>query len=202
MYLILPIENILPKPQMHDQVTKTVEVLKKGGVILYPTDTIWGIGCDVSNQKAVDRVYKIKKRIQEKSLIILVDTSERINDYVKDAELLALELVNSYNKPLTVIFPRAKNMAKGVAAEDKSIGIRVVKDEFCKLIIAGLGKAIVSTSANISGYPPPLRFHQITDEIKKSVDHVVELHHERISDLKPSRIIRIKEKGDFEVVRP
>ena len=187
---------------MQNEIKKTVEVLKKGGVILYPTDTIWGIGCDASNQKAVDRIYKIKKRIEEKSLIILVDNPDRINKYVKNADLLALELVNNYDKALTVIYPAAMNLAKGVAAADKSIGIRVVKDDFCKMIIEGLGKAIVSTSANISGFPPPIRFHQITDEIKNSVDYVVNLHRDRIRDFKPSRIIRIKAKGDFEVVRP
>jgi len=186
---------------MQNEIKKTVEVLKKGGVILYPTDTIWGIGCDASNQKAVDRIYKIKKRIEEKSLIILVDTPDRINKYVKNADQLALELVNNYDKALTVIYPAAINLAKGVAAKDKTIGIRVVKDDFCKLIIEGLGKAIVSTSANISGSPAPIRFQQITEEIKNSVDYVVDLHRDRIRDFKPSRIIRIKDKGDFEVVR-
>jgi len=187
---------------MQDEINKTVEVLKKGGVILYPTDTIWGIGCDATNQKAVNKIFKIKKRIEEKSLIILVDSPEQINSYVKNADDFALELVNSYNRPLTVIYPEAMNLAKGVAATDKTIGIRVVNDVFCKKIIEGLGKAIVSTSANISGYPPPIRFQQITEEIKNSVDYVVDLHRDRIRDIKASRIIRIKEKGDFEVVRP
>jgi len=187
---------------MQDEVKKTVDILKKGGVILYPTDTIWGIGCDATNQKAVDRIYKIKKRIEDKSLIILVDNPDRINNYVKNADHLAMELVNNYDKALTVIFPASMNLAKGVAAADKSIGIRVVKDDFCKMIIAGLDKAIVSTSANISGFTPPIRFQQISEEIIKSVDYVVDLHRDRIRDIKPSRIIRIKDKGDFEVVRP
>ncbi len=187
---------------MQAEIKKTVEVLKKGGIILYPTDTLWGIGCDAGNQKAVDRIYKIKKRIEEKSLIILVATPDRINNYVKNTDLFALELVDCYDKALTVIYPAAINLAKGVAAADKTIGIRVVKDEFCKMIIEGLGKAIVSTSANISGFPPPIHFHQITNEIKNSVDYVVNLHRDRIRDIKPSRIIRIKAKGDFEVVRP
>ena len=187
---------------MQAEIKKTVEVLKNGGVILYPTDTIWGIGCDASNQKAVDNVYKIKKRIEGKSLLILVDTPDRIHDYVKQVDPLAMELVNSYDKPLTVIFPGAKNLARGVAAADKSIGIRVVKDDFCRGVVAALGKAIVSTSANISGVNPPIRFQEISDEIKNSVDYIVNLHQDRIRDLKPSRIIRIKDKGDFEIVRP
>lgn len=186
---------------MQTEVENTVKVLKNGGVILYPTDTIWGIGCDASNQKAVDRIYKIKRRIEGKSLLILVDSPERISQYVKKADHLALELSTSYDKPLTVIFPGAKNLAKGVAAADNSIGIRVVKDDFCKLIIEGLGKAIVSTSANISGFPPAIRFNQISQEIIDSVDYAVNLHRDRIRDLKPSRMIRIKDKGDFEVVR-
>jgi L-threonylcarbamoyladenylate synthase len=187
---------------MQAEIIKTIEILKKGGVILYPTDTIWGIGCDVSNQKAVDKIYKIKKRIEGKSLLILVDTPDRIADYVAEVDQLALELVNGYNKPLTVIFPGAKNLAKGVAADDKSIGIRVVKDDFCRQVIAGFGKAITSTSANISGFRPPIRFQEIAEEIKNGVDYVVNLHQDRIRDLRPSRIIRIKEKGDFEIVRP
>lgn len=187
---------------MQTEIENTVEVLKKGGVILYPTDTIWGIGCDASNQKAVDKIYKLKKRIEGKSLLILVDTPDRINDYVKEVDHLALDLVKSYNKPLTVIFPGAKNLAKGVAADDKSIGIRVVKDDFCRQLITSFGKAITSTSANISGFRPPIRFQEISDEIKNGVDYVVNLHQDRIKDLKPSRIIRIKEKGDFEIVRP
>lgn len=187
---------------MQAEIDKTVDVLRKGGVILYPTDTIWGIGCDASNQKAVDNIYKIKKRIEGKSLLILVDSSERIAQYVKEVDHLALDLVNSYDKPLTVIFPGSKNLAKGVAADDKSIGIRVVKDDFCRQVVAKLGKAITSTSANISGMRPPIRFQEISDEIKNGVDYIVNLHQEEIRDLKPSRIIRIKEKGDFEIVRP
>jgi L-threonylcarbamoyladenylate synthase len=187
---------------MQAEVNKTVEVLKNGGVILYPTDTIWGIGCDASNPKAVNRIYKIKKRIEGKSLLILVDTPERIGDYVKNANQLALELITNYDKPLTAIFPGAINVAKGVAAGDNSIGIRVVKDEFCKMMIRKLGKAVVSTSANISGFAPPVRYQQISDEIKNEMDYIVNLHRDRIRDLKPSRIIRIKENGDFEVVRP
>lgn len=190
--------NILMKAE----VEKTVKILKQGGTILYPTDTIWGIGCDVTSQRAVDKIYKIKKRIEGKSLIILVDSPERISSYVQEPNQLALDLLSNYDKPLTIIFPKAKNLAKGIVAADKSVGIRVVNDEFCRQVIASLGKAIVSTSANISGEPSPITFQQISDEIKNSVDYVVNLHRFVIRDLKPSRIIRIKEKGDFEIVRP
>lgn len=183
------------------EVEKALEVLKKGGVILYPTDTIWGIGCDATNQKAVDRVYKIKQRIEGKSLLILVDTPERIHDYASKVSPLFLDLITSYDKPLTVIYQGAKNLAKGVAAPDNTIGIRVAKDDFCKELIKRFGKAIVSTSANISGEPPPLHFGQISEKIKSSVDHIVNLYQNEIRSMKPSRIIRITDSGDFEIIR-
>jgi L-threonylcarbamoyladenylate synthase len=187
---------------MQDEINKTVGVLKNGGVILYPTDTIWGIGCDATNQKAVDKVYRIKKRIEGKSLIILVDAAGRIADYVKKPDQRAIDLASTYDKPLTIIFPNAINLAKGVAAQDKSIGIRVVKNEFCSALVSQLGKAIVSTSANFSGFPPPVRFQQISEDLKTSVNYVVNIHREKIGELKPSRIIRILNNGDFEILRP
>lgn len=186
---------------MQDEVAKTVEVLRKGGTILYPTDTIWGIGCDATQQKAVDKVYKIKKRIEGKSLLILVGEIDMIGRYVKEVDPVILDLVANYDRPLTVIYPGAKNVARGVAAADKSIGIRVVRDEFCKQIIHKLDQAIVSTSANLSGEPAPLMFNQISEQIKKEVDYVVKLHQDSIRTMKPSRIIRIKGKSDFEIVR-
>ncbi|MBE0639612.1 MAG: threonylcarbamoyl-AMP synthase [Bacteroidales bacterium] len=186
---------------MQNEVEKTVQVLKRGGTILYPTDTIWGIGCDAANQKAVDKVYKIKQRIEGKSLLILVDTPERIHDYVGNLSPVVFDLVKNYNKPLTVIYQDAKNVAKGVAAEDRTIGIRVVQDEFCREVIRQFGKAIVSTSANLSGEPPALRFQQISEKITSQVDYIVNLSQNEIRTMKPSRIIRISEKGDFEIIR-
>jgi L-threonylcarbamoyladenylate synthase len=187
---------------MQDEIEKTVAVLKQGGLIIYPTDTIWGIGCDATNQKAVDRIYKIKKRVDNKSLIILVDTTERIQDYVQSPDQRAIDLAESYDKPLTIIFPKAKNLAKGIAATDKSVGVRVVKDAFCAALIHQLGRAIVSTSANLSGFQPPVRFQQVSEIMKNSVDYVVNIHREKIKELKPSRIIRILHNGDFEILRP
>ncbi|NCA84585.1 MAG: threonylcarbamoyl-AMP synthase [Clostridia bacterium] len=186
---------------MQSEVEKTVKILRQGGTILYPTDTIWGIGCDATNQRAVEKIYKIKQRIPDKSLLILTDTIERIYNYVNEVDPLIEELVRSFNRPLTVIYPGAKNLAKGVAAADKSIGIRVARDEFCRLVISKLDKAIVSTSANISGAATPFRFQQVSEEVKNAVDYVVDLYHDKITELKPSRIIRIKDKGDFEVIR-
>ncbi len=187
---------------MHQEIKKSLEVLKKGGLILYPTDTIWGVGCDATNQRAVDKVYKLKRRIEGKSLLVLVDSIERIKDYVEQLNPLIIDLVTNYDRPLTVIYPRAKNVAKRVAATDKTIGIRVTQDEFCNALCRQFGKAIVSTSANMSGEPAPIHFNQISDGLKNGVDYVVNLYHARVRTMKPSRIIRVKEHGDFEIVRP
>lgn len=134
-------------PLLTTEIKNAVEVLASGGTILYPTDTIWGIGCDATNQKAVDKIYKIKRRMESKSLLMLVESPDRIFDYVEKVSPLFIDLIKSYDKPLTVIYQGAKNVAKGVAAEDNTIGIRVTKDEFCKELISAFGKAIVSTSA-------------------------------------------------------
>lgn len=183
------------------EIEKAVKVLSNGGTILYPTDTIWGLGCDATNQKAVNKIYKIKQRLENKSLLVLVDTPERIYDYVDKVSPLFFDLIRSYDKPLTVIYQGAKNVAKGVAAQDKTIGIRVAQDQFCRELIRAFGKAIVSTSANFSGEPTALRFQQISEKIKFSVDHIVNLYQNEIRTMKPSRIIRITEKGDFEIIR-
>jgi L-threonylcarbamoyladenylate synthase len=186
---------------MLEEINKTVEILRSGGTILYPTDTIWGIGCDASNQKAVDKIYKIKKRIEGKSLLVLVDSIEKISNYVDNLNPVIIDLVKNYNRPLTVIYPNAKNVTKGVSAADNTIGIRVVNDDFCRQLIRTFGKAIVSSSANISGDPAPVLYQQISNEIRKNVDYTVNLYHDRLRSMKPSRIIRVKENGDFEIVR-
>ena len=188
-------------PLLTTEIKNAVEVLASGGTILYPTDTIWGIGCDATNQKAVDKIYKIKRRMESKSLLMLVESPDRIFDYVEKVSPLFIDLIKSYDKPLTVIYQGAKNVAKGVAAEDNTIGIRVSKDEFCKELISAFGKAIVSTSANISGEPSAIRFQQISEKVKSQVDYVVKLYQNEIRLMRPSRIIRITETGDFEIVR-
>ncbi|HNV49360.1 MAG: L-threonylcarbamoyladenylate synthase [Bacteroidales bacterium] len=188
-------------PLLTTEIKNAVEVLASGGTILYPTDTIWGIGCDATNQKAVDKIYKIKRRMESKSLLMLVESPDRIFDYVEKVSPLFIDLIKSYDKPLTVIYQGAKNVAKGVAAEDNTIGIRVTKDEFCKELISAFGKAIVSTSANISGEPSAIRFQQISEKVKSQVDYVVKLYQNEIRLMRPSRIIRITETGDFEIVR-
>ena len=186
---------------MEKEIDKAIEVLKKGGTILYPTDTIWGIGCDATNSKAVQKVLKIKNRLKNFSFIILVEKDRRISDYVEQIPEITWDLLSGFDMPVTVIYPKAKNLAKNVMAKDGSIAIRVVKYEFCQRLIAKFGKPIVSTSANISGEHPPVMFKDISDELKKEVDYVVQIHRDKLSKVKASTIIKIKLNGEFDIIR-
>ena len=186
---------------MEKEIDKAIEVLKKGGTILYPTDTIWGIGCDATNSRAVQKVLKIKSRLKNFSFIILVEKDHRISDYVEQVPEITWDLLSGFDLPVTVIYPKAKNLAKNVMAKDGSIAIRVVKYEFCQRLIAKFGKPIVSTSANISGEHPPVMFKDISDELKKEVDYVVQIHRDKLSKVKASTIIKIKLNGEFDIIR-
>jgi L-threonylcarbamoyladenylate synthase len=186
---------------MTEEVLKTVEVLKKGGIILYPTDTVWGIGCDATKSKSVERIFRIKKRDAAKSLIVLIDEYEKLFQYVEKVPDIAYDLINSADSPITVVYPDAKNLAENIISEDGSIGIRIVKDEFCKKIINLLNQPIVSTSANISGEPTPLIYYKISQEIINHVDYVVNYNRTRILQLKPSTIVKFNKKGDYHIVR-
>ena len=187
---------------MEQEIQKCVAVLKKGGIILYPTDTIWGIGCDATNEKAVDKIYKLKKRLETKSLIILLDDPAKVGDYVKKVPEIAWDLINSVETPLTIIYPNAKNLPKNVIGDDGSIAIRLVKNDFCKQMIKKFGKPIVSSSANISGDPAPLVYRCVSGEIIKKVDYVVSLYQDVLKDVKASRIIKLDEDGSFNIIRP
>jgi len=149
---------VLMIPAIELEIEQCLKVLRNGGTILYPTDTIWGIGCDATNSKAVNKIYRLKKRVESKSLIILLDTPEKIKNYVTQVPEIALDLLENIDRPLTIIYPGAKNLAKNVIAEDNSIAIRIVKNEFCRKLIHEFDKPIVSSSANISGEPSPLVF--------------------------------------------
>lgn len=186
---------------MREELIKTVEVLKAGGTILYPTDTIWGIGCDATNSRAVQKVYKIKHRQFAKSMIILLDQEEKLTKYVKKVPETAWDLMKNIDTPLTIIYPHAKNLAKNVIARDKTIAIRIVRNEFCRKLISLFNKPIVSTSANISDEAIPLTFNDISPEIKNNVDHIVDLYKNNIQQVKPSTIIKINEDGEFRVIR-
>ena len=154
--------------------------MKKGGVILYPTDTVWGIGCDATNPDAVKRVYEIKKREDSKAMICLVDSEARIVRYVRDVAEVVWSMIELSNKPLTVIFDNATGLAPNLLAEDGSVGIRVTREEFSKELCYRFQKPIVSTSANISGEPTALTFDEISDEIKEAVDYVVKYNQRKL----------------------
>ena len=146
--------------------------MNEGGVILYPTDTIWGIGCDATNEEAVRRVYQIKQRSDSKAMLVLVDSPVKVDFYVQDVPEVAWDLIEVADKPLTIIYSGARNLASNLIAEDGSVGIRVTNEEFSKRLCQQFRKAIVSTSANISGQPSPANYSEITEELKSMVDYV------------------------------
>lgn len=186
---------------MNREIQNSVEALKNGKTILYPTDTVWGIGCDATNQKAVQNIYRIKQRSESKSLIVLLDDISRLEQYIEEVPEIAYDLIESITTPLTIIYPNAKNLAKNVVAKDRTIAIRITRDKLCRQIISRFGKPIVSSSANISGGEIPIVFSQVPEEIKQGVDYVVNLYHNRISDTKPSTIIKLEINGEFKMIR-
>jgi len=187
---------------MLDEIENAIHVLNKGGIILYPTDTVWGIGCDATNQSAVDRIYKLKRRSENKTMIILVSDTEMLKDYVDSVPEIAWDLINSFKQPTSIIYPDAKNIAKNLIGPDGSVAIRViVKDEFCKQLVTLFGKPIVSTSANFSGETTPLLFNKISEKIKESVDYVINIDHDKIKQLKPSTILKLHSDGEFQIIR-
>lgn len=169
--------------------------MREGGVILYPTDTIWGIGCDATNEDAVRRVYEIKQRQDSKAMLVLVDSSVKVDFYVRDVPEVAWDLIDLADKPLTIIYSGARNLAANLLAEDGSVGIRVTNEDFSKRLCQQFRKAIVSTSANISGQPSPKNFSEISEEVKSAVDYIVGYRQEEISNPKPSSIIKLDKGG-------
>jgi len=175
--------------------------LKNGGVILYPTDTIWGLGCDATNFDAVKRIYEIKKREDSKSLLILIDTENRLNSYIEQVPEMAYQLIEYATKPLTIVYPKAKNLATNLLNANRSVGIRITNDEFCKKLIFSLRKPIVSTSANITGEAFPENFYQISPAIIQAVDYVVNWRQDDLTKNQPSSIIRLELNGEIEIIR-
>lgn len=186
---------------MIKEISKALDVLKNGGLILYPTDTVWGIGCDATNPEAVKKVYELKKREDSKALICLVADDRMLKKYVAQVPAVALNIIEVTDKPTTIIYDEAKNLAENLIAEDGTIAIRIPDDEFCFQLTRRLNGAIVSTSANISGEPTPNSFKEISQEVLKGVDYVVNLHHEKKCD-KPSSIIKLSNNGVVKVIRP
>ncbi|MBN2669023.1 MAG: threonylcarbamoyl-AMP synthase [Bacteroidales bacterium] len=186
---------------MNDDIKKAVDVLRQGGVILYPTDTIWGLGCDAENEDAVKKIYQIKQRSDRKSMLCLIDTPFRLEMYVEEIPEIAWDLIEHTDKPLTIIYPKAKHLAQNLIAEDGSIGIRLTNDEFCRKLIGLLQKPIVSTSANVSGDIAPTIFDEISDEIKQAVDYIVQYRQDDIEKGKASSIIKLDMGGLFKIIR-
>lgn len=187
---------------MIEELKKAQEVLYNGGLILYPTDTIWGIGCDATNEEAVKRVYELKKRVDSKAMLVLVDNPAKLQFYVREVPEVAWDLVELAEKPLTIIYPGARNLASNLVAEDGSIGIRLTREAFSRSLCERFRKAIVSTSANVSGAPSPKNFSEISPEILNGVDYVVNFRREETAPAAPSSIIKLGLNGQVQIIRP
>ena len=179
---------------------KALETLKSGGTILYPTDTIWGIGCDATTVDAINKIFDIKIREKSKSMIILVESEKRLLDLV-DVPEMAWEIIDLSEKPVTLVYDNPRGLPKEILAEDGSIGIRLIKDDFCKKLISKLNKPLVSTSANFSGDKSPMKFSDINPEIVNLVDYAVEENREKVSQYSGSSVIRIWSDGRVKVLR-
>lgn len=187
---------------MNESIKCALDVLNKGGLIVYPTDTIWGIGCDATNQDAVRRVYELKRRQDSKAMLVLMDSIAKLNAYVAEVPDVAWDLIDLSEKPLTIIYPGARNLAPGLLAEDGSVGIRITRELFSKTLCERFKRPIVSTSANVSGEPSPANFAQITQAILDGVDYVVEYRQDDTKPASPSSIIRLGAGGEVQVIRP
>lgn len=186
---------------MTEDIKKAFDVLVSGGLILYPTDTIWGIGCDATNEDAVRRVYELKKRSDSKALITLIDNPVKLDFYIDGVPDIAWDLIELSDKPLTIIYDNARNLAPNLIADDGSIAIRVTKEEFSNKLCQRFRKAIVSTSANISGEPSPANFGEISDEIKNGVDYIVGYRQDDTNKAKASGIIKLGKSGEVKIIR-
>ena len=186
---------------MHNDIKQALEVLHKGGLILYPTDTIWGIGCDATNEAAVKRIYEIKKRADSKSMLVLMENVNLLERYMLEVPEIAYSLIEVADQPMTIIYPGAKNLAPNLLAEDGSVGIRLTTEQFTQNLIQRFRKPIVSTSANISGEASPATFADVSAEIKAAVDYVVAYRQEDRTPAKPSSIIKLGIGGEIKVIR-
>jgi len=183
------------------ELDEAIDILKQGGIILYPTDTVWGLGCDATNKEAVARIFEIKKRSDSKSLITLVSDADMVGKYVKVIPEIAINLIEVNDKPMTIIYPGAMGLAENVIAEDGSVGIRIPQHEFCKQLIRRFRKPIVSTSANISGEPAPAFYEDIPFEIIESADWVADPVLQEGSTGEPSQIIKVGLGGEIQILR-
>ena len=189
------------KAQMDADIVQCLKVLSNGGLILYPTDTVWGIGCDATNAEAVKRVYQLKQRDDSKALIVLIDSAEHLDHYVVDVPMIARELIDVAVKPLTIIYEGAYNLAGNLLGEEDSVGIRIPNDEFCHRLCERFGKPIVSTSANVSGQPTAGTFAEINPAIVQGVDYAVQYRRDDKKPHQPSNIILLSRDGTFKIIR-
>jgi len=184
-----------------EDLKKSCEILRQGGLILYPTDTIWGIGCDATNEEAVGRVYALKQRTDHKAMLVLIDSPAKLNGYVSNIPDITWDLLDVSDKPLTIIYPNAKNLAFNLLGEDGSVGIRITKERFSHGLCKLFRKPLVSTSANISGLPSPARFSDIAEAVKNGVDYIVQYRQNETVSAKPSGIIKLSENGCIQIIR-
>ena len=189
------------RTQQNADIMQCLKVLSDGGVILYPTDTVWGIGCDATNANAVSRVYHLKQRDDSKALIVLIDSAEHLDHYVVDVPSIARELIDVAVNPLTIIYEGAYNLAPNLLGAEDSVGIRIPNDEFCHRLCELFGKPIVSTSANVSGGATPSTFGDIDEAIVKGVDHAVQYRRDDTTPHQPSNIILLSRDGTFKIIR-
>ena len=186
---------------MKEDIQNCLNTLREGGIILYPTDTVWGIGCDASNPQAIQKIYDLKGRTSSKALITLVGSEVMLERTVINMPEIAWGLIESANRPLTLIYDEVRGIAPNAIAEDGSCGIRLAKDTFCQQLIQRLGKPIISTSANVSGEETPKDFRSISDTILKGVDFVVNYRQNEATNQKSSNIIKLKNNGEIKIIR-
>ena len=187
--------------QYKQDLREAVATLRKGGIIVYPTDTVWGIGCDATNADAVARIFALKQRAEAKSMLVLVDTPTRAQIYVKEIPDVAYDMMELSDKPLTLILDGAKNLAPNLIAEDGSVGIRVTNEKFSHDLCYTFGKPVVSTSANVSGEPSAAIFAEISQTILDGADHVVKFRRTDTAKTKPSSIVKLKADGQVTIIR-
>ena len=185
---------------MNQEIENALEVIKNGGIILYPTDTVWGIGCDATNEEAVAKIYALKKRTESQTMIVLMNSDRMIHHVFKEVPEVAWQIIECAEKPTTLVLDNPKNVASNLIAKDKSLGMRLIKEPFCYKLLERFKRPLVSTSANISGQPTPKSFKEISPEIIKGVDYVVNLHHEKIAQ-NPSAIIKLTNDSQVKIIR-
>jgi len=186
---------------MEEDIKRAKEVLEKGGVILYPTDTVWGLGCDATNYKAAEKIYRLKGESDQKSLIVLMKSFKDIEKYVYKIPDTASDLLKSINEPLTIIYTKASNLASNVISPEKTLAVRIPNDEFCLRLLREFGKPITSASARVKGTPLPVSFSKIPKEIVENVDYVVKHNRNRVLRSKPSIMVCVSEDGEIQILR-